>query len=320
VGYDSRVPVSLEPPALHVTVAVPVLNRLDRMLRCLDAVLALDYRPYDVLVLDNGSTDGTLEACVDRAEGTGIALSVKLVEGQIGRLRNVAARSAAGEIIAFTDSDCLPTPGWLTAGVGPFADPNVGVVTGPTLPEVAPHGAWCATQEIGAQTWRFETCNALYRREALLASEGFDETVSMWEDAAAGWSVMRNGWSAAFAADAVVHHDVTYPGWSWHMRRATRYGEVARVVKRFPEMADRLLWHRYFLRPTDAKFAAFLAGVLLARGNRAALVLTLPYAQIRRPGALSASAVRDTIELTLFDAAIFAGMMRGSWRGRRLLI
>jgi cellulose synthase/poly-beta-1,6-N-acetylglucosamine synthase-like glycosyltransferase len=312
--------MSPAPPALHVTVAVPVLNRLDRMLRCLDAILALDYPSYDVLVLDNGSTDGTLEACVDRADGSGITLRVHRVEGQVGRVRNAAARSANGEIVAFTDSDCLPARGWLKAGVAPFADPSVGVVTGPTLPEVAPYGAWCATQEIHEQTWRFETCNALYRRQALLASEGFDETVSMWEDAAAGWSVLRAGWRAEFAPDAVVHHDVTYPGWSWHMRRVTRYGEAAAVVKRFPEMADRLLWHRYFLRPLDAKFAAFVAGLLLARSDRRALILTLPYAQVRRPATVSLGALRETAELTLFDAAIFLGMLRGSWRGRRLLI
>lgn len=307
-------------PAFHVTVAVPVLNRLDRMLRCLDAILALDYPSFDVLVLDNGSTDGTLEACTDRAEGTGIRLTVQRVEGRIGRVRNAAARSAQGEIVAFTDSDCLPTPQWLTAGVAPFADSAVGVVTGPTLPEAPPHGAWCATQEIRGQTWRFETCNALYRREALLASEGFDETVSMWEDAAAGWSVLRLGWRAEFASGALVHHDVTYPGWSWHMRRVTRYGEAALVVKRFPEMADRLLWHRYFLRPLDAKFAAFVAGLLLARSDRKALILTLPYAQVRRPATLSLVGLRETVELTLFDGAIFIGMLRGSWRGRRLLI
>ena len=53
-----------------VTVVVPVLNRRERMLRCLDAVLGQRYVSYDVLVLDTGSSDGTPEACVERASGS----------------------------------------------------------------------------------------------------------------------------------------------------------------------------------------------------------------------------------------------------------
>ena len=51
-----------------------------------------------------------------------------------------------------------------------------------------------------------------------------------------------------------------------------------------------------------------------------ALLLALPYARMRVPGRLTPGAIRDVGQLTLFDAAIFAGMVRGSWRGRRLML
>src|SRR5919197_4377844 len=54
-----RSPVDAVAP--EVTVAIPVKDRRERMLRCLDAVLAQDHPSYEVLVLDNGSTDGTAE-------------------------------------------------------------------------------------------------------------------------------------------------------------------------------------------------------------------------------------------------------------------
>ncbi|MDX6667220.1 MAG: hypothetical protein QOK04_600, partial [Solirubrobacteraceae bacterium] len=60
----------LVPP--WVTVAVPTKDRRERMLRCLDAVLAQDYPNYDVLVLDNRSSDGTREACIEHARASDV--------------------------------------------------------------------------------------------------------------------------------------------------------------------------------------------------------------------------------------------------------
>jgi GT2 family glycosyltransferase len=198
---------------------------------------------------------------------------------------------------------------------------QVGVVTGKTLPEDPPPlGAWYASQLITQQTWRFETCNALYRRDALLASDGFDETVTMWEDTAAGWGVMRNGWRAEFEPDALVYHDVRYPGWQWHVRRVMRYGDGAAIVRRYPEMERKLLYHKYFFRKRNAKFAAAVAGVGLSPLSRKALLLAVPYAWFRRPIRPKPQAVLDSVLLTVFDGSIFVGMVRGSISGRRLLL
>src|SRR3954454_1331868 len=97
----------------HVTVVVPVKDRREQMLRCLDALLALDYPAFDVLIADNGSSDGTPEAFPERASGASVDVEVVAIDGPLGAVRNRAAAMARGEIIAFTDSDCLPQPGWL---------------------------------------------------------------------------------------------------------------------------------------------------------------------------------------------------------------
>ena len=308
-------------PVPEVTVTVVVRDRRERMLRCLDALLAQDHDSFEVLVCDNGSTDGTPDAVRERAASASVPVRVEHVEGTLGRVRNEATRRASGRLIAFTDSDCVPQPGWLAAAVAPFADPAVGVVTGVTLPEDPPPlGRWAATLEIRELTWRFETCNAVYRRAALLESDGFDETIGFGEDTAAGWSVLRGGWRPEFAPDAVVHHDVTYPGLRWHLRKVQSYGDAATVARRYPEVSERLLWGRYFFRPRNAKLVAAVVGLGLARVDRRALLLAVPYAWFRRPRRPTPGALRDSAEGSLYDLAILVGMVRGSIRGRRLVL
>jgi glycosyltransferase involved in cell wall biosynthesis len=304
----------------RVTVAVPVKDRRERMLRCLDALLALDHPDYEVVVLDNGSTDGTAEACRERAAGARVPVRVEVLPGSVGALRNHAARTSDAELIAFTDSDCAPEPGWLTAGTGPFADPRVGVVCGPTLPVEEPEPGWFATIDVRAPSGSFEASNVLFRRAALAATEGFDEVVGhFWEDTAAGRAVLRAGWAAAWAPDAVVRHDVTYPGFAWHLRRQLRHANAARVVRRYPELRRELLFGRLFLTADTARFDAAVLGVIGAAVARhpAPLALALPYAHARRGRLRSPKALAQG---TLYDAARLAGLLRGAVRHRAIVL
>jgi cellulose synthase/poly-beta-1,6-N-acetylglucosamine synthase-like glycosyltransferase len=307
----------------HVTVAVPVKDRRERMLRCLDALLALGYPSYDVLVLDNESSDGTAEACRERAAGAPVPLRVEVLAGSVGHLRNRAGELAEGEIVAFTDSDCMPAPGWLAGGVPPFADPGIGVVQGKTLPEPAAElVGWDATIDVREYTARFESCNLLVRREAFVDSRGFDERVGhFWEDTAAGWAILREGWRPAFAPGALVHHDVTHPGLRWWLRRGLRYGNGAAVVRDYPELRRELLWGRYFLRARNAKALGFVLGLALAPLDVRAVALAAPYLWMRRPRSLApAYLLHDVVEPTLLDLSILAGSVAGSIRWRSVLL
>src|SRR3954471_18888276 len=136
----------------EVTVAVAVKDRRDLMAACLEGILAQDGR-FEVVVVDNGSTDGTLEllqACPDPR------VRVLQHPGSLGAVRNAAVAAARAPFVAFVDSDCVPEPGWLKAGLDGFDD-GVGVVQGQTLPEVGvDRGRWSATQELRELTGRYE--------------------------------------------------------------------------------------------------------------------------------------------------------------------
>jgi len=251
-----------------------------------------------------------------------VAVTVTEEGGSLGHIRNRALELASAPVIAFVDSDCEPQPGWLAAGLAVLsAQPRVGVVQGRTSPDPAlPRGWWDATQDLQEFTDRYEACNVFYRVDALRAAGGFDASIGQFgEDTAAGWAVRAAGWDAAFAPAAHVFHTVTHPGLRWHLRRALGYGAWNALVRRFPEMR-RLLWGRYFLRSSDAAYAAALAGCAVGARDRRGLVLLVPYLWMRKPGGLSRRAVTDAASVVAFDAAIFAGLVRGSVRARRLIL
>jgi len=308
----------------QVTVAVVVRDRRERMMRCLEAILAQDHPSFEVVVIDNCSTDGTAEAVKERGATAPVAVTVVIEPGSVGHLRNVATRLANGEILAFTDSDCAPAPGWLAAGEAALhRDRRVGIVQGRTLPDNDDLGAWPNTQQITEPNLYFECCNIFYRLDALRASDGFDETTRLsafGEDTAAGWSVMRQGWRRSFEPSALVHHDVTYPGLVWHLRRALRYEAFPALVRQYPEMRDHFFWHRWFLSRRYAAFFGAVVGILLALRWRPTLLLALPYAWWRRPAAPGWRFIRGQFEGTLYDAAGFTGLVRGSIRHRRVVL
>jgi GT2 family glycosyltransferase len=306
-----------------VTVAVPVKDRREQMLRCLDALLAQDHPGYEVLVLDNESTDGTAQACRERAAGSAVPVRVEVVPGSVGHVRNRAGEMARGTYVAFTDSDCVPAPGWLAAATRALrADPGLGVVCGRTEPEETIDRPWPATIEVTEFTKRFESCNLVFRREALVGSDGFDEEVGhFWEDTAAGFAVLRQGWRAAFVDDAVVRHDVTYPGFRWQLARARKNAHAVAVLRRYPELRRELFWGRIFLRSRNARFLGFLAGLGLAPWWRPALLLALPYALERRPRRLDPGHLwHYVVEGFLYDGAVCVGMIEGSLVYRRVLL
>src|SRR5205823_190465 len=107
----------------RVSVVVPVRNRRALLRQLLDALAAQTYRDYEVIVVDDGSTDGARdEVAADAAAGRNARLVSNTGSGAVaGRCAGVARSTA--EYLAFTDSDCFPHPGWLAAGVAALAGP-----------------------------------------------------------------------------------------------------------------------------------------------------------------------------------------------------
>jgi len=115
-----------------VSVVIPVLNGEGCLSACLDALRRMDYpaERHEILVVDNGSTDGTAEVL---SRYPVRALHEPRRGPSLARNRGIVA--ARGDIVAFTDADCVPTTGWLHELVRGFdAGEDVGGVAGEILP------------------------------------------------------------------------------------------------------------------------------------------------------------------------------------------
>ncbi len=135
-----------------------------------------------MIITDNGSTDDTwtvLGVLVATSPLRLRAVHLALDAG-VGTARDAAVQASRAPIVAFTDDDCLPSPGWLgalceamTRSGGPS---RPSVVQGSTLPwrgDETHAGVWARTVWVKEPTWLFETCNIAYRREDLDAVGGF---------------------------------------------------------------------------------------------------------------------------------------------------
>jgi glycosyltransferase involved in cell wall biosynthesis len=118
----------------HVSVIVPVLNDPRGIAACLRALLEQTYPAelYEIIVADNGSTDGTRSAVqeVGAAGGGRVRLVMETQRRSSYAARNRALGEARGAIVAFTDADCTPAPAWLEQGVPTLEAQGRGSVAG----------------------------------------------------------------------------------------------------------------------------------------------------------------------------------------------
>ena len=169
-----------------ISVIIPAYNEERYIGRCLDALLPQVREmtaagvPCEVLVVDNGSTDGTRALCESR--GIPVHSAPQL---RVGAVRNRGASIARGRLLAFLDADCVPGDGWLTAAVG--SQEIEPCLTGSTyaLPKDAHwiEAAWFATEDGGRRpATHINAGNLIIPATTYRSIGGFDESLASGED------------------------------------------------------------------------------------------------------------------------------------------
>lgn len=201
----------MNPP---ITVIVPFYGAdLQRLQRLLDSLSRQDYPgAFDLIVVDNNE-----QACVPASAVKGRLLHEPEPGSYVAR--NAGLRVATGEIIAFTDSDCVCTPQWLSRGVAELLrDPAVGVVGGGVLPLTADDRGPSLTERYDAFFHMRQahyvtnmgfaaTANCVTRRALFEEVGPFDTRWRSGGDRAWCGKVLAAGYTLAYCAEAAVLHD-----------------------------------------------------------------------------------------------------------------
>jgi len=235
-----------------ISVVVCAYNAESTMDACLASLQGLRYPAYEIVVVNDGSRDRTGQIA-DSYEGVRV---IHQENRGLSAARNVGIASARGEIVAFTDSDCVADPDWLYYLAATFISSGLPAVGGPNLPP--PEDSFvasCVAASPGGplhvllddeEAEHIPGCNMAFRREVLEEINGFDPIFrSAGDDVDLCWRIQERGHRIGFSPAAMV----------WHFRRNTvqayigqqrGYGKAeALLYFRHPHRFNALLYSRW---------------------------------------------------------------------------
>ncbi len=263
-------PRATRPPSpARLTVIVPTLGREEALERLLGALEAQTFprAHWSLVVSFDGSRPG--EATARRLEAAGAGIVLSDTRRGPGAARNRGAAAAGGDILAFTEDDCLPAPDWLVSAVARLErDPRLDVLEGATL---LPDGRPVRRRHGDALTWL--PTNLFVRRSFFERIGGYSEEffdgrrdVYFREDSDFGFSAREAGARAAFDPAPRVTHPPEHRGWLDPIRWARRYEMDPLLAARHPKaFRDEIEIVRLgpfrFRRPFVRACAAYAASV-----------------------------------------------------------
>ena len=312
----------------EVSAIVPARDAAATIGRTLAALQAqtLGAGRNEVIVVDDASGDDTAAI----AERAGVRVVRLAAQRGPAAARNAGVAAARAPVLAFTDADGEPAPGWLEAGLDALRGADL--VTGRiAAPPGVPVRAFDRTLRIDGPSPRFESANVFARRSVFDAVGGFrrldggpgvDEG-HFGEDALFGWRARRTGARVAYAREALVHHAVFPRGPRAYVAERRRLRYFPFLVRAAPELRGALTL-RLFLTPRSARFdlaLASVAGAVVARRPWLALGAG-PYVRrhLRTDQLWRRSVARHNAAEVAADLVGLAALLWGSARARTPLL
>jgi glycosyltransferase involved in cell wall biosynthesis len=251
-----------------ISVVVPVYNGEATIRTCVEAILGLDY-PRELLqtfIVDNRSTDGTRKVL----DGYPVTVLEEAKTQSSYAARNLGIRHSTGDIVAFTDADCVPERSWLRAIVNAIAPADVGGIAGAIEAFRADSAVerYQASRAIRADRAYHhkvlpfaQTANAAYKREVFERIGLFDPTLIYGGDLDFSWR-MQSGAGLRLVYEALA--------FVWHRHRTTYRGLFGLYEKN--AIANCLLSQRYHHYENYPQLRTFLylSRELLRSGVRSA--------------------------------------------------
>jgi len=235
--FKTSVPFPAERKWPRISVVVATYNAARTLDDCLNSLSALRYPDYEVIVVNDGSTDGS-DSIIQRYPFKAITTRNQGVSAA----RNAGLRAATGEIIAYIDSDARADPDWLSYLASSYLESNVIAVGGPNLvPDEDDWVAKCVYRAPGGPTQvmlddqsaeHIPGCNMSFRKWALEEIGGFDPIFTKAaDDVDICWRLLERGYRIGFSPSAIVWHH-RRPSVKAYWRQQAGYGESEVLLER----------------------------------------------------------------------------------------
>jgi glycosyltransferase involved in cell wall biosynthesis len=236
------------PGGPFISVVIPTRDRLGLLRQTVDCLMQQTYpsSQFEILVVDDGSTDGTADY-LRQLEAQGRLRHVRQVHKGPGAARNAGALVARGQVIAFTDHDCLPEPDWLAALAASYApdDGALPAAVGGPIRNVS-EGHWlhpfygvrgCHGENDLEAPMFLDSANASFFRPVFLAVGGFHEFFDFpaAEDTDLGLRLTAAGYGLRTISQGVVWHLGRTSLREWMKQRFDRGRGDAMLMLKYPD-------------------------------------------------------------------------------------
>ena len=253
------------PVAPSVSVVIPVRNGADLLPQQLDALAAQTTRDFEVVVSDNGSTDGTVDVALARVGELDLRVVDSSERPGVSHARNVGIRHAAAAKVLICDADDVVDPGWVAAMSAGLDRHDVvcgrletGCINSPAvLSWSLPPPADSLPETMRFLPYAYGGNLGLWRSVLDVAGEFDPHFVGGHEEVDFGWRVQQHGLTIGFVPDAVIHYRLRSSLWGT-MRQRFWYGRsYVQLYRRFRDAGvPRTPW-----RAEARSYARFVASL-----------------------------------------------------------
>ena len=226
----------------YVSIIIPIYNAKSTLAMCLESIQGLDYPrdKFEVIVIDNGSNDESVEI----AKKFDVKLYHETTIQSSYAARNKGVKGAKGELLAFTDADCIVTQGWLKHLVKDWDDESIGCFAGEIMPYKPETLIEIFSDRINilrqagtlncAYRPYSQTANSGYRRKVFDKIGLFNAELVSGGDADISWRMQREtSLKIKFIPEALVYH-----------KHRTSFRGLYKQFRRYEH--GKLLWQKYY--------------------------------------------------------------------------
>lgn len=246
---------------IKISIVVPTYNRTALLARCIDALTAQDFNSadYEIIVVTDGPTDASIqlvELAAYRYSGHNISICSTPVKKGPAAARNFGWQCAKGDLVVFTDDDCIPSPHWLSAYWQIYSRQVNEMVAfnGPVRVPLQGTPTDYEKNTARLEAAEFITANCACSRSALEVIGGFDEAFAMaWrEDSDLHFKLIEAGISIIHVPAALVMHPVRSAMFGVSLKEQKKSMYNALLFKKYPRLYRQKigaspLWNYYLM-------------------------------------------------------------------------